>query len=189
LPLAPGGPDAAERPRRRQFGWLFALASLVVVVDQLSKLWAVSALSGPGQTISLLDSWLELRLVRNAGAAFSMGESFTWVFTVLSAVVVVAVVATVGRVRSIAWALILGLLLGGATGNLADRLFRPPGPGRGHVVDFIDYAGRFVGNVADIAIVLAMVAMVTAVLRGVPLDGTKKCQNLYGGAGFGGRAS
>jgi signal peptidase II len=103
-----------------------------------------------------------------------MGESFTPVFTLLSAGVVVAGGVTARRVRAATWAGVLGMLLAGAAGNLADRLFRPPGVGRGQVVDFIDYGGRFVGNVADIAIVLATVAMVITVLRGVALDGAKQ---------------
>jgi signal peptidase II len=95
-------------------------------------------------------------------------------FTALSTIVVIAVTVVARRVHSAVWALTLGLLLGGAAGNLCDRLVRPPGPGRGYVVDFIDYAGHFVGNVADIAIVLATVGMVLAVLRGISLDGAKK---------------
>jgi signal peptidase II len=156
---------------RRRLVLLGVIAAAVLAVDQLSKAWAVAALSG-GRSIPLIDSLLELRLVRNPGAAFSMGESLTWAFTLLSAAVVVAVVFLARRVRSTTWAVVLGLLLAGAAGNLVDRLFRPPGFGQGHVVDFIDYAGQFVGNVADVAIVLATVALVVTVLRGTSLDGT-----------------
>ncbi|MDR1187478.1 MAG: signal peptidase II, partial [Bifidobacteriaceae bacterium] len=149
---SPGaGPSVATPDRRfhRQIVILAAVASGVLALDQITKAWAVAALA-EGRTVSLIGSFLELRLVRNPGAAFSMGESLTWAFTILSTAVVVAVVAIARRVKSTPWAVILGLLLAGAAGNLADRIFRPPAPGRGHVVDFIDYAGRFVGNVADI---------------------------------------
>jgi signal peptidase II len=172
--------DAEDSPVSQPVGqpWrapavLAGIALVVLAVDQLTKAWAVSALAG-GRSVTVIGRALELHLVRNPGAAFSMGESFTVVFTVLSAVVVVAVAVVARRVRSTVWAVVLGLLGAGAAGNLTDRLFRPPGPGRGHVVDFIDYAGHFVGNVADIAIVLATLAMIVTVLRGVSLDGAKK---------------
>jgi signal peptidase II len=164
---------APSAPPRRRLTLLLVVAAVILAVDQLTKIWAVEALAG-GRAISLLGSFLELRLVRNAGAAFSMGESLTWAFTILSTAVVVAVLVVARRVYSTTWALVLGALLAGAAGNLADRLFRPPGVGQGHVVDFIDYAGRFVGNVADIAIVLAAIAMVVTVLRGTSLDGVRK---------------
>ncbi|MDR2567409.1 MAG: signal peptidase II [Bifidobacteriaceae bacterium] len=173
-PVAEKDPIAEPQiqPRRR-LGMLLAIAVAILAADQLTKAWAVDALAS-GRTIPLLGSLLNLHLVANPGAAFSMFESLTWVFTILSSVVVVAVVLIARRVRSTIWAVVLGMLLAGAAGNLGDRLFRPPGIGQGHVVDFIDYAGLFVGNVADIAIVLATVAMVVTVLRGTALDGARK---------------
>jgi signal peptidase II len=129
---------------------------------------------GRGQVVEVVDHWLQFRLVRNAGAAFSLGESLTWAFTILAAVVVVGVALVARRVTNRGWAFALGLLVAGAAGNLSDRLFRQPGFGRGHVIDFIDYAGRFVGNVADIAIVAAMVMVVVAAVRGVGFDGTRQ---------------
>ncbi|MDR2253395.1 MAG: signal peptidase II [Bifidobacteriaceae bacterium] len=161
---ADSGPPAPTR-----LVLLLVTAGVTLALDQITKFIAVRALSGGGAT-ELLPGWLELRLVRNPGAAFSMGESLTVVFTVLAAAVLVAVALVAKRLRSRAWAFTLGLLVAGAAGNLADRLFQPPGFGRGHVVDFIDYGGRFVGNVADIAIVGAMVLMMICVLRGVTLE-------------------
>jgi signal peptidase II len=152
---------------------IWVMAATVLVIDQATKALAVSHLGG-GQVVPLVSGLLELRLVRNPGAAFSLGQSLTWVFTILAVAVVVGVGWISRRVQTRAWALTLGLLLAGAAGNLADRLFRPPGFGRGHVVDFIDYAGQFVGNVADIAIVGAMVLMVVGVIRGVGLDGSRR---------------
>jgi signal peptidase II len=149
---------------------LVVVAVVTVVADQISKALALGSLA-PGESVSVLGSLIELRLVRNPGAAFSIGSSFTWVFTALASVVVVAVIVVARRVYSKMWALTLGLLLAGAAGNLVDRLVRAPGVGRGHVIDFIDYAGQFVGNVADVAIVGAMGMMVIGVMRGVGLDG------------------
>jgi signal peptidase II len=100
-----------------------------------------------------------------------MATGVTWVLTVVAVVVVVVVVRSARRLGSAGWAVTLGLLLGGAAGNLTDRLLREPGFGRGHVIDFIDYAGLFIGNVADIAIVVAAVAVALQALRGVGLDG------------------
>jgi signal peptidase II len=86
---------------------------------------------------------------------------------------VVFIVRAIGRLGSRGWAAALGLLLGGAVGNLVDRLAREPGFARGHVVDFIDYAGFFVGNVADIAVVTAAVLIALLSLRGIGLDGRR----------------
>jgi signal peptidase II len=152
---------------------LFVTAGVGLVLDQVTKGLALSNLAG-GRVVEVLGSVLEFRLVRNSGAAFSLGEGLTWIFTVLAICVVAAVIWAARQIRSRRWALTLGLLLAGALGNLADRLFRAPGPGRGEVVDFIDYAGKFVGNVADIAIVAAMVLMVVGVMTGLGLDGRRR---------------
>ncbi|MDR2372597.1 MAG: signal peptidase II [Bifidobacteriaceae bacterium] len=166
-------PLPATPPGRGRLVAITAIAAVAFALDQITKVIAVRQLAG-GQVVPVLAGWLELRLVRNPGAAFSLGESLTWAFTILAAGVVVAVAWVGRRVQSRAWAATLGLLAAGAAGNLADRLFRAPGFGRGHVVDFIDYAGYFVGNVADIAIVGAMVLMVVGVIRGVGLDGARR---------------
>jgi signal peptidase II len=144
---------------------LFAVAGLVVGLDQATKEWALSVLDGD-KVVNLVGDWLTLRLVFNSGAALSMGSNFTWVFTILAICVTAGVIVYARRVTGYAFAATLGLLLAGAAGNLVDRLARSPGPGRGHVVDFIAYGNLFVGNVADIAIVVAMLLMVVAVLRG-----------------------
>lgn len=97
-----------------------------------------------------------------------MGTGATWVFTLAAAAAVMGILYTARRLASSGWALVLGALLGGAVSHLGDRLFREPGPARGHVVDFIDY-GPFVGNVADIALACGCVALVLLNLRGVQL--------------------
>lgn len=156
----------------RWFPRIVTLAFLIIVVDQLTKFWAVSALSG-GRSREILGDLLSLRLLYNPGAAFSIGTGHTWVFAIIAAVAVVAITRAAWRVRSRAWALALGLMLGGATTHLLDRLFREPGFARGHVVDFIDYAGFFVGNVADICLVVGGVLIVLLYLRGIDLDGRR----------------
>lgn len=177
-----GTPLTAQRPvsdptptpppgRRRLFAVLLGLAALVLLADQASKVWALAALS-PGEPVDLLGSAIRLNLIRNPGAAFSLGDSKTWVLTLVSLVILGWVVVGARRVGNMPWAVALGLLLGGAVGNLLDRLLRAPGPGRGHVVDFIDYFGLFIGNVADIAIVVAAGVIMVLAYRGTSLGGT-----------------
>lgn len=125
---------------------------LAVLTDQVSKIWALSHLE-PGQVKPLIGSFITLQLVFNPGAAFSFLAHSTWIFTVISIVVCAAVLFYLPRVRSWWWIVVLGFILGGALGNLIDRLIRPPGIGTGHVVDFLNWNGWFVGNVADIWIV------------------------------------
>jgi signal peptidase II len=99
----------------------------------------------------------------------------TWVFSIVSTAVVVAIIVFARRIRSMWWALVLGMLLGGALGNLLDRLFREPGFGRGHVVDFISTPWMMpaIYNIADSFICISMVVFVLLVILGVNLDGTR----------------
>lgn len=164
-------PAPGTSPRRPVLLVLLGLvATVVLVADQGSKAWALGSLT-PGEPRDLLGSAIRLSLIRNAGAAFSLGDRATWLLTVIAVGVLVAIVAVARRLGSTGWALSLGFILGGALGNLSDRFFRAPGPGRGHVVDFIDYFGLFIGNVADIAIVLAACAIAVLSLRGIPTTG------------------
>lgn len=148
------------------------IALLVVALDQGTKLYAVERLT-PGVVVPVLGDVISWRLIFNPGAAFSMATGMTWVLTLVAVVVVAVVLRVARRLRSRAWTLALGLLLGGAAGNLVDRLAREPGIGQGHVVDFIDYNGWFVGNVADIAIVLAAVLVAVLALVGLEVDGRR----------------
>jgi signal peptidase II len=143
-----------------------AVAVAVVAADEGSKVWALSRLAG-GRVIAVPGGWLELRLISNPGAAFSIGGGATWLFTIFAVAAVAIVPWFAARARSRVEVVALGLLLGGAAGNLADRLFRAPAAGRGRVVDFIDYHGLFIGNVADIAIVVG--ACLLVVLAVTPL--------------------
>ena len=169
---AQGAAKMRLRAPSRSILVLWCLALGVVVVDQLTKAWAVNALAD-SQRIDLLGSWLGFVLVRNPGAAFSFATGQTWVFTAVALVVIVIVLRVSRRLGSMWWATTLGLVLGGAVGNLIDRLTREPGLFRGHVVDFIDYGGMFVGNVADIAIVGAAAAIMALSAAGLELDGTR----------------
>ncbi|KAA9159344.1 signal peptidase II [Amycolatopsis acidicola] len=145
--------------------WLgLGVATLVLLLDQATKLWAVQTLAGRAP-IQVLGEFLQFRLLYNSGAAFSIGVGSTWIFTIVAAIAVVWLLWYLTRPQPKYRAVLVGLLLGGATTHLLDRLFREPGFGRGHVVDFIDYNGWFVGNVADIALVCGAVLLALSGLR------------------------
>lgn len=165
--------DAAPPPDRSALFRLLAVTAVVAyAADQATKAWALSALT-PGERVEVVGEYIQLNLIRNAGAAFSIGNSATWLLTIVAFGVLVFIVRTARRIGSTGWAWALGLLLGGSVGNLTDRMVRAPGPGRGHVVDFIDYFGLFIGNVADIAIVGAAVLIGILALRGIGVDGKR----------------
>jgi signal peptidase II len=156
------------------------LAVLVLAADQFTKYLAIENLPLQ-EPVPLLGDFLQLYLVYNPGAAFSLGEGVTWIFTIILAVVAVAIVfLAFRRVRSRLWAIVLGLLLGGVLGNLADRLLREPGFAVGHVVDFIltpwmwFWTSPAIYNVADIFIVTMMIAVAVLVVVGLRLDGTRE---------------
>jgi signal peptidase II len=125
------------------------------------------------QPIRLLGGLLTITLTRNGGAAFSIGTSMTIVFTAIAVGVIVYILRTARNLRSIGWAITLGLLLGGATGNLLDRIFRAPSAFQGHVVDWIELPHWPVFNLADSSIVCAGVMVVLLALFGIRLDGTR----------------
>ncbi|SDC73060.1 signal peptidase II [Sanguibacter gelidistatuariae] len=166
------GPAPVRSPLK-VLAFIFGLAALVLAADQLSKMWAQSALVVGHAPKSLIGELIQLRLIYNSGAALSIASGMTWVLTLLSAGVVVFIVLMARKIASTAWAVALGLVLGGALGNLLDRLFRAPGFPNGHVVDFIDY-GPFIGNVADIAIVGAAVLIAVLAFIGIGPDGKRQ---------------
>src|SRR5690625_4840687 len=173
-PAAPASqePAAPVRAQRPLIALLAGLTLVVLAVDQGTKIWAESALR-IGEPVPVLGDLLRLTLVYNSGAAFSLGSGMTWLLALIATVVVAVIIHTSRRLRSRGWAIALGLLLGGALGNLGDRFFREPGFPQGHVVDFIDYGGLFVGNVADIAIVVAAGVIVLLGARGIGVDGSR----------------
>ena len=153
---------------KRPFWIAVAVAVIVVLADQLTKWWAIANLQD-GKVIPFIGDFIRFWLVYNPGAAFSIGENFTWIFAIVAAVVVVGILWFTWRVRSTPWVIVLGLILGGALTHLGDRLFREPGFARGHVVDFIAYGNWFVGNVADIVIVVGAALAVIFTLLKVPI--------------------
>jgi signal peptidase II len=170
-------PDSAVAPaggrRRLLLATLVLVTVVVLATDQLTKLWAVDSLV-PGERVAVLGHLFGLALIRNPGAALSIGTGVTWVLTIMACAVIVVIVRASRRIGSTGWALALGLLLGGALGNLIDRLAREPSVGRGEVVDFLAYGNVFVGNVADIAIVVAAGLIVLLTVRGIRIDGTRE---------------
>ncbi|MCC2322064.1 signal peptidase II [Cellulomonas xiejunii] len=172
---APGvdPPPGVDPRRRRALLRLFTVVTAVVLlVDQLTKVWAVAALE-PGVRRPLVGELFGLQLIRNDGAALSIASGMTWVLSLVATAVVVVIVRVSRRLGSRGWAVALGLLLGGALGNLVDRMVREPGPLHGHVIDFLAYWRLFIGNVADIAIVVAAVLVVWLTARGIHVDGTR----------------
>ncbi|HEY4463718.1 MAG TPA: signal peptidase II [Streptosporangiaceae bacterium] len=164
---------AAGRPRTgRKLAILLAVALVVLALDVVSKVIVVGSLPHH-PPIRLLGGLLTLLLLRNSGAAFSIGTSMTIVFTVIAAAVIFYILRTARNLQSLPWAITLGLLLGGAMGNLADRIFRAPGLFRGDVVDWIELPHWPVFNLADSAIVCGGVIAVLLASRGMHLDGTR----------------
>ncbi|MCM3500356.1 signal peptidase II [Microbacterium testaceum] len=152
------------------------LAVLVLAADQLAKTAAIASLPAE-RVVPVIGEFLQFYLVRNPGAAFSLGESVTWLFTIALAVVACVIIYLgIRRVRSRLWAVVLGLLLGGVLGNLTDRLVREPGFPVGHVVDFISTPWMMpaIYNVADMFIVTMMISVALLVLFGLRLDGTRE---------------
>jgi signal peptidase II len=149
---ATSGTPAPTPSARRFLLWILLLAAGVVAIDQLTKQWAETTLV-PGTATPVLGELVQWRLFYNPGAAFGLAAGFTWVLTIVAALAVIGLVVLATRVRDLRWAIGVGVLLGGAVSHLGDRLVRDPGFARGHVVDFIDYNGFFIGNVADIALV------------------------------------
>lgn len=173
---------AGESPARRRLGLLLAVAVGVYIADVVSKAIVVATLSNH-RPVRLLGGLVNLLVLRNSGAAFSIGTSMTIVFTLIAVGVIFFILRTSRRLRSLPWAITLGLLLGGATGNLTDRLLRSPGVFRGNVVDWIELPHWPVFNVADSAIVCGGVLAVLLAARGFRLDGTREGQAGAGGGG------
>ena len=161
---------------RRPIIVLAAVTLGVVVLDQLTKVWAVSVLrprilNGEGP-IEILGPLLKFTYTQNTGAAFSIGTGATWIFSVIAIAVAIFIIRSAKDLGSVAWAVGLGGLLGGLLGNLIDRVTRSPGAGRGFVVDWIQLPNFPVFNVADMSITFSAILMVILALRGVDYKGT-----------------
>lgn len=161
--------NTGVRPRRYLLLLFVALAA--IGVDLLTKEWALASFS-EGESVEVIGSFLQFTLVFNTGAAFSMGTDFTWVFTCIASLVVIAIGSMGLRVRSVWWGVTLGLMMGGAAGNLVDRFFRDPAPFQGAVVDFIRLPNWPVFNIADSCVVVGAVLVVALTFKGLNLDGS-----------------
>lgn len=172
----PAGP-----PSVRALVLLAILAVTALTLDQFAKYLVVSNLP-LGEQVTVLGDLLILQFVKNPGAAFSLAAGSTWIFSILAAVVTVVIIVLARRIRSIGWAVVFGLLLGGVLGNLTDRLFREPSFGLGHVIDFISTPWMIpaIYNIADICIVSSMGLFILLTIRGINLDGTRSVSSKPG---------
>jgi signal peptidase II len=168
---SPPETGAGRAGRIRALTIMFAVAAFVLAADTISKALVLKNLPGH-PPVRLLDGFITLRLLYNPGAAFGLGTSYTVIIALIACGVVFFVIRTARRLRSLAWSIALGLLLGGATGNLSDRLFRAPGPFRGRVVDWINLPHfPWTFNLADSAIVCAAVLVAVLAFLGKPIGG------------------
>ncbi len=181
---AAGGTTQASADGRTRTGFavravivLGVTAVLAVVLDQLVKELSTKGLT-EGEPVRILGGLVYLSLLRNSGAAFSLGSGFTWVFPLVTLAVICWIAWMATRLRSVPWAIGLGLVLGGALGNLGDRLFRAPGVFQGHVVDMISVFGPYgeyfaVFNIADACLSVGVVLAVLLELTGRQRDGSR----------------
>lgn len=178
-----GQPDDANEAagprgsRARAVAVLVIVAILAVVADIITKQLVITHLR-VGEPVRVIGGVLYFNLIRNGGAAFSMGTGVTWVFPAIAIVVVGAIAYLCRRLRSVGWAISLGLVVGGALGNLIDRLFRAPGPFRGEVVDFISLfsnsgRGFAIFNFADSCLTIGVILAVVLELTGRHRDGSR----------------
>jgi signal peptidase II len=151
---------------------MLGIAVIVLAVDTISTTLALDELARH-PTVRLLNGLVTVHLTLNAGAAFGFGTAYTAVIGLLVCGIIISIVAMAKRLRSRAWTIALGLLLGGAAGNLGDRIFRAPGMFRGRVVDWINLPHfPWTFNPADASITCAAALIAVLALRGVRIDGT-----------------
>ncbi|MBW4096331.1 MAG: signal peptidase II [Acidobacteria bacterium] len=156
-----------ERPLGSLLTLLAGFAVLAYGLDQLTKLWVTGTMV-EGQITHVIPGLLDWIYIRNAGAAFSIGENITWVFALAMAVVAAVILVQARKLGSRWWAIACGMLLGGSLGNLTDRLFRDPYFGMGHVVDFIAFPHFAIFNIADSSIVGSVILICILTLKGIP---------------------
>ncbi|WP_406042670.1 signal peptidase II [Micromonospora sp. NBC_00898] len=193
----PAGAGTAESgggtPRRRAVGILLGVALVALLADLVTKQLALSGLTGRGP-VSLLGGTVYLTLTRNSGAAWSIGSGHTWVFPLITIGVIGWIAWMAVRLRSLPWAVSLGLVLGGALGNLTDRIFRAPGHFVGHVVDMISLFDPYgqvwpVFNLADSSLVCGVILAVVLELTGRQRDGRRAGAEPTGPVGSGDAAA
>jgi signal peptidase II len=161
-------------PRSWKWIGLFGGVGLVILLlDQITKALALAHLT-PGEPVNVIGSLLKFNLIRNPGAAFSLGTGYTPYISAVQIIVAIGVIYLSRRLGSAGWAVAFGLLFGGAVGNIIDRIFREPSAFHGHVVDFLQTPHWAIFNVADMAVTSAAILLVIQTLRGVKLDGTRE---------------
>jgi len=182
---SPSSPESAEQNavpvdgparRKRSSKWtvVFAAVGLLVLgLDQLTKMLALRHLT-PGEPVNVIGSFLKFDLIRNSGAAFSLGAGYTPVIATIQITVAIGVIYLSRKLGSAGWAVAFGFLFGGAVGNIVDRIFREPSPFHGHVVDFLQTPHWAIFNVSDMAVTSAACLLVIQTLRGIKLDGTRE---------------
>jgi signal peptidase II len=162
-----------KNPKQARLLGFLVTAWLVIAIDQLSKFLVIEFLK-PGQLVPVLGELLKFVLVYNDSAAFSIGFGATWIFAITSSIATLVIIWFVPRLETMAWSITGGVALGGVAGNLVDRLFREPGFGVGHVVDFISIPFNFpIFNIADVAIVAVAFIVVIRVMQGAPIGRAK----------------
>ena len=145
---------------------LYAIAWAIWLLDFATKSWALNSLDSRNP-VKLLGDFLQLTLLKNSGAAFSLAQGATVIFTIFAILVVAAIAYYSIKITSVGWSIVLGLALGGVLGNLTDRIFRSPGFFTGHVIDWIQLPNWPVFNLADSAIVVAASIAVILSIRNI----------------------
>ncbi|WP_442943282.1 signal peptidase II [Nocardia sp. NBC_00565] len=181
-PTTDSGRTADQPAAPLRLRTLLIIAAVLLGLDLLTKTIVVARLT-PGDPVPIIGDFARLSLVRNPGAAFSMATGMTWLLTLVAAAVVIGVIRIGRTLRSLWWAIGLGMVLGGALGNLVDRLFRAPGPLQGHVVDFVAIGWWPVFNVADSSIVCGAILLVVLTVFGFEPDGTRTGRGDSAGSG------
>lgn len=170
---APSGRSPSPAVSVRALVALVTVAAVALAIDQVAKFLVIENLPLQ-ESVPVLGEVFQLYYIRNPGAAFSLASGYTWIFSITASVVVVFIVLFARRIRSLAWAVLFGMLLGGTLGNLVDRLFREPSFGLGEVVDFLQViAFPAIFNTADVFIVSSMGLFIILTIRGVHLDGSR----------------
>ena len=151
---------------------LYLIAWAIWLIDLATKSWALANLDSRNP-VKIIGSFLQLTLIKNSGAAFSLAEGATVLFTIFACVVVAAISYFAPKLTSKGWSVVLGLALGGILGNLSDRIFREPGFFTGHVIDWIELPNWPVFNIADSAIVIAAAIAVFLSIKNIsPIEGS-----------------
>jgi len=171
--LSSTDPQAGDRSAASRYRLLFVLVAVTAyAVDLVTKVLAVRHLT-PGEPVEVVGSLLRFNVVRNPGAAFSTGTSYTVLLSVIALIAAGLVIRFGRRLGDPTWAVALGLLLAGVCGNLTDRIFREPGFLRGHVVDFMELPHWPVFNVADMLIDAAVILIIVQTWRGIGITGAR----------------